>query len=130
MPTYRVGIWIAHPDVVVRAKNEDEAVELVNAFIEDKGHDWVELITSMDTDIDDIETSPDEEIGIDANDPFNYHCISEDIGDETEYICPHCGSYVHKNNFYDPKAEEGIESYPYVCPECDENFYGIEVSKE
>ncbi len=62
-------------------------------------------------------------------DDYNYENLS-DIGEETEYICPHCSGYVCKNNYYDPEAEEGVESYPYVCPECDENFYGIEVTKD
>lgn len=54
----------------------------------------------------------------------------DDVGEETEYRCPHCGNHVCENNYYDPKAEEGVESYPYVCPYCDENFYGIEVIKD
>lgn len=51
----------------------------------------------------------------------------DDVGEEIDKICPHCGNRLCLNNYYDPEAEEGLESYPYVCPDCDENFYGIEV---
>jgi hypothetical protein len=59
-------------------------------------------------------------------DDYDYKNL-EDAGEMTEYLCPHCGANVCKNNLYDPEAEEGIESYPYICIGCDENFYGIEV---
>ena len=52
--------------------------------------------------------------------------MGDDVGSKTNLHCPHCYGYLYINNYYDPEAEEGIESYPYVCPDCDENFYSIE----
>ena len=39
--------------------------------------------------------------------------------------CPKCGKEVSKETDKDLKKE-----YPYVCLNCDENFYGIEVEEK
>ena len=33
-------------------------------------------------------------------------------------ICPKCGKYLYNSD---------IKSYEYICYNCEENFYGIEV---
>lgn len=34
-------------------------------------------------------------------------------------VCPRCGKALEK--------ETEVDGYPFVCTECDENFYSIEV---
>lgn len=36
----------------------------------------------------------------------------------TDKRCPKCSNFLHRSD---------VEGYPYVCLECDENFYEIEV---
>ncbi len=38
----------------------------------------------------------------------------------TNFLCPKCGGFVHL------EIEPEID-YPFVCLECDENFYAFEV---
>lgn len=80
MTKYRVSVWIAPPDIVVDAKNEEEARDIVDAFIEDCGDDWKEIVLSMDTEVDEIISEEDDEycnmeydFGLDSKDPFHYH---------------------------------------------------------
>lgn len=37
----------------------------------------------------------------------------------TNCVCPRCGSYLYSSD---------IDEYPFLCKECDENFYGMEVT--
>lgn len=80
MTKYRVSVWIAPPDIVVDAKNEEEAREIVESFIEDNESDWKETVLSMDTEIDEIISEEDDEycemdydFGIDLKNPWHYH---------------------------------------------------------
>ena len=79
MPVYRVSVWIASPDIVVKAKDKEEAREIANAYIEDNT-EWKEAVLSMDTEIDEIISEEDDEycemdydFGIDSKNPFYYH---------------------------------------------------------
>lgn len=40
---------------------------------------------------------------------------------ETSAICPHCGQHLHASD---------VDSYPFVCLSCDENFYTIEADHD
>lgn len=80
MTKYRVSVWVAPPDIVVDAKDEEEARDIVDAFVEDCGDDWKEIVLSMDTEIDEIISEEDDEycdmeydFGLDSKDPFHYH---------------------------------------------------------
>ena len=55
MTRYVVSIAIASPDLIVEANSPEEARDLANAFIDDKGADYCDLIESMDAEVDSIE---------------------------------------------------------------------------
>lgn len=42
----------------------------------------------------------------------------------SQYLCPHCGGVL-----YHEKPGATQDNYPFVCPECDENFFEFECDK-
>lgn len=79
MPTYRIGLWIAHPDVIVQAKDEDEAKEIVETFIKRKNDDYKDLLMAMDVDIEDWDWADEnDDYGIDKNNPYWYHRLKKE----------------------------------------------------
>ena len=42
-----------------------------------------------------------------------------------KYLCPKCGVELKEETDVDLR-----EKYPFVCPECNENFYKIEATAE
>ena len=83
MPRYLVSIQICSPDLVVEADSPSEARELANAFIDDKGADYCDLVESMDADVYEVEELDPEvydmSIGIDKDDCFNIHDLDEKV---------------------------------------------------
>lgn len=43
---------------------------------------------------------------------------------KSRYLCPHCGAIL-----YYEKPGATRDNYPFVCLECDENFFRIECVK-
>ena len=76
MTRYVVSITIASPDLIVEANSPEEARDLANAFIDDKGADYCDLIESMDAEVDSIEMLGADcqlSIGIDRERCFDLH---------------------------------------------------------
>lgn len=83
MTRYFVSIQIASPDLIVEADSPEKAKEVAEAFIEDKGRDYCELLMSMDTCVDQIdEIDPnvyDVSWGISIEQPFDMHNLDEEL---------------------------------------------------
>ena len=50
------------------------------------------------------------------NAEYLYEELVRDYG--TDKRCPHCGAQLFKSD---------LPAYKYLCIECDENFYGVEI---
>lgn len=106
-------------------KDNSSVIELLGASMSEGGWPFVDVVTVSRCHECDTEFYQRFQSMIIDNDTVENYLT--DIGGETEAICPHCGKRLHHNNLYLYDEKEGICSYPYVCPDCDENFYEIEV---
>lgn len=107
--------------------NNTHRKKLLGASMSEGGYPFVDIVTVSQCDRCRTEFYQRFQCTVIDNDTVENHLT--DIGEETDAICPHCGNRLHKNNLYLYDMEEGLCSYPYVCPECDENFYEIEVKE-
>ena len=82
MTRYFVSIVVPCPDLMVEAESPEEAKEIAEAFIDDKGLDYQEIVTSMDAYVDQVdEADPgiyDTSYGISAKKPFELHDLDEE----------------------------------------------------
>ena len=82
MTRYFVSIHIVSPDLVVEADSPEEAKEIAETFMEDKGRDYQELLMSMDTYVDQVDeidpTVYDVSWGISADQPFDMHDLDKE----------------------------------------------------
>ena len=82
MTRYFVSFEIACPDLMVEAESPEEAKEIAETFIRDKGRDYQELIMAMDAYVDQVdEADPgiyDTCYGISAKKPFELHNLDEE----------------------------------------------------
>lgn len=84
MTRYLVSIRIACPDLVVEADSPREARDLANAFIDDRGADYCDLIESMDAEVDSIEEMDTSagwglSMGIDSEDALTIHDLDRGL---------------------------------------------------
>jgi len=82
MTRYFVSFEIACPDLMVEADSPEEAKEIAEAFIEDKGRDYQEMVMAMDAYVDQVdEADPDvydTSLGLSAKHPFDLHNLDEE----------------------------------------------------
>ena len=82
MTRYFVSFEIACPDLMVETDSPEEAKKIAEAFIEDKGKDYQEMVMAMDASVDQVdEADPDvydTSWGLSAKYPFDLHDLDEE----------------------------------------------------